>query len=270
MTGGRAGLRIVHLSDIHLGRDVQAVADALVAEVGLLAPDVVVVSGDLTQRARTAQFRAAVAFLDRLPGERLVVPGNHDTPLYAVHQRMFRTFGKFERYVGSPLNPVVRADGAVLLGVTTMPRWRWKDGYASRNDAARVRGTLGSSPPADLRVLVTHHPLVHGSGVSVIGRDRILQAVADSRVDVLLSGHTHEPVVDRVELKAGDGRRWPVLSVVTGTALSDRVRGEEPNAFHVLDADDVEVSVSTRRWDPADDGWTARDEGTFPRQARDA
>ena len=96
---------IVHLSDLHFGRVNEALLTPLVEAVRALAPDVVVVSGDLTQRARAAEFQQAQEFLSRLPGPQIVVPGNHDVPLYNIAHRLLRPLDKFRRYIEPSLSP---------------------------------------------------------------------------------------------------------------------------------------------------------------------
>ena len=96
---------LVHLSDLHFGRTDPALIEPLLASIAAIAPDLVVVSGDLTQRARAAQFAEARAFLDRIAQPRIVVPGNHDVPLYRVWERFLSPLGKYKKHIGSDLEP---------------------------------------------------------------------------------------------------------------------------------------------------------------------
>src|SRR5258706_6555940 len=135
----RADVRtIVHLSDLHFDRVDPAVVDALARFVPAIAPDVIAVSGDLTQRARTHQFAQARAFLDSLPGPRLVVPGNHDVPLYNVIARFVNPLGRYRRYITDDLQPHHADEEMLLLGANTTRSLTRAGGRLRPEDLRRI------------------------------------------------------------------------------------------------------------------------------------
>jgi 3',5'-cyclic AMP phosphodiesterase CpdA len=261
---------IVHLSDLHFGRIAPNILEPLAGSILAEKPDVVVVSGDLTQRARPAQFREARAFLDRLPGAKVVVPGNHDVPLYNVYQRFFHPLHKFRRYMGEDVEPEHVDSEIAVLGVNTARSAVFKGGRINALQIARVRERLCELPPAITKIVVTHHPFDLPAPYRtrhLVGRAAAAMAeFARCGADLLLAGHLHES-------HAGDtSTRYRIagfsaLVVQAGTATSTRARGEA-NAFNVLriERDSVtverhlrdqrEFAISDRqRFSRSADGW---------------
>jgi 3',5'-cyclic AMP phosphodiesterase CpdA len=214
-------LVLAHVSDPHLGAHLPAVARDLVADVAAAAPDLTVVTGDLTMRARSAQFRQARALLDRLPHPCLVVPGNHDVPLMNPLARFVAPYHRYRRYVSANLTPIVVLPDALVCGVSSMPRWRWKSGRVGRGQAGRLERLMARAPAAAVRIVVLHHPLSVRGPAGLVGRGRLLHTLERAGVDLVLTGHTHIPAVHPIRL-AGHRR---VLEVTAGTATSTRTRG---------------------------------------------
>jgi predicted phosphodiesterase len=203
-----ASVLIAHLSDLHIGAHIPAVVDTLVADVVGAAPDLTVVTGDSTMRARTRQFVEVRGVLDRLPSPRLEVLGNHDLPLVSV-SRLVSPYARYRAYLGSELGPVVQISGLRALGLHSMPRWRWKGG-----------------PPLAARLLALHHPPFPHGLTRIVGRGRLVRALVSARVDLVLAGHTHVPSTRVVEL-TGAGHAHRLVEVVAGTATSRRARGTD-------------------------------------------
>ena len=206
---------LAHLSDLHFDRVDQGVLEALRRRVKALAPDLVVVSGDLTQRARAHQFRAARAFLDSLPKPQVVVPGNHDVPLYNVLARFVAPLAGYRRVIAGDVEPGFVDDEIAVLGVNTARSFLLKGGRVSESQRARVCEALGRLRGERTRIVVSHHPAA-------------LEALADCGVDVFVSGHHH--ATRTAQRRIG---RTSVLLVEAGTATSHRLR-EESNAFNLL------------------------------------
>lgn len=248
---------VVHLSDVHFGAHDDLLVESLLVDVAGRRPDLVVVSGDWTQRARRAQFASARALLDRLPAPVLSVVGNHDLPLFDVARRVLAPTLRYRKSIASSLDPVLAVPGLVVVGLDTMPAWRWKSGHVSARQARVVRDAFGQSAPGDWRLLVTHHPVLPRDLSGLIGRRMLVEASARSGVMVLLSGHTHTASVDLVTLEA-PGRRHRALSVGAGTATSTRTRGTA-NAYAVLRFErtmraGARMAVEVRR--PTSHGWS--------------
>jgi 3',5'-cyclic AMP phosphodiesterase CpdA len=151
---------IAHISDVHFGREDAGAAEALLEDLRQTAPSLVVVSGDLTQRARRDQFRRARAFLARIAAPCLIVPGNHDIPLYDVLRRVRAPFGRYRRYIASDLAPLWVDDELAVLGVNTARPEVWKSGKIAPAQIEQIRDRLGPLPASLFRVVVTHHPFI--------------------------------------------------------------------------------------------------------------
>jgi 3',5'-cyclic AMP phosphodiesterase CpdA len=208
---------LAHLSDLHFGSVEPAVLEPLRRSLVALAPDLVVVSGDLTQRARLRQFREARAYLDTLPKPQFVVPGNHDVPLYNLFARFLRPLAGYRRIIAEDLEPGFVDEEIAVLGINTARSFVLKGGRVSDAQLAQVRATLCRLSGALVKILVMHHPVVP------------LEKLVDCGVDILVAGHLHASRIGRGE---GPAAR-PVLMVQAGTATSRRTR-EEPNAFNLL------------------------------------
>ena len=222
---------IVHLSDLHFGAHSEDLGESLLTDVAAQEPDLVVVSGDLTQRARPDQFDQARTFLDRMPGPLLTVPGNHDLPLWNIPRRLLSQTRRYEHYITADLDPVFALPNMVVVGLDTMPVWRWKAGHASPRQAEIIRDAFENAPVDAWRILVTHHPVLPVECSGFFGRQLLINACAETGAAVLLSGHTHVASVSSVPA-GGPGER-SVLAVVCGTTISRRTRGS-PNTYGVL------------------------------------
>ena len=247
--------RFVHLSDLHFGAHDPRIVEAVEREVGSAKPDLVVVSGDFTQRARTEQFQEACRFLERLRDaghEVLGVPGNHDVPLYDVLRRFLSPLTRYRRYVDETLCPFHQVPGAAVLGINTARSLTFKDGRINREQIDFVRESFARVPAGATKILVTHHPLfalpVNDGGElgEAIGRQELaLDAVNEIGVDLLLAGHNHRASTHH----ASDlvTRAGGALVVQAGTATSVRLR-EEEQSFNILEVEGDTVSISLMEW----------------------
>src|SRR4051794_27460548 len=245
--------RLVHLSDLHFGAHDDRLVKAVEQSVDVLKPDLVVVSGDFTQRARTEQFREACHFLDRLRErghEVLGVPGNHDVPLYDVLRRFLSPLARYRRFIDETLCPFIEFPGVAVLGINTARSLTFKDGRISRDQIEFIHETFARTPPEAVRVLVTHHPLFAipvGEQIErAVGRHELaLNAIDHAGVDLLLAGHAHYASVH----SASDlvTRAGGALVIQAGTATSTRVR-EQNQSFNVIDLEDGDVTVTVECW----------------------
>ena len=240
-------LVVAQVSDIHLGSEQRHIADGLLQDLRAVDPDVMVVSGDLTMRARSHQFAAARAYLDVLPQPVLVVPGNHDIPLINLGRRMTSPFRRYQQHISEDLDPVLHLPGATIVGLNSMPRWRWKAAHVSPRQCALVESTFAAAAPDDARIVVTHHPVLPSDLSGFVGRSDLTASLARARVDLLLAGHTHDPLVAPVVVDDGGGEH-ELLSVVAGTAISDRLRGTS-NSYPVITIRPRRIEVQVRQWD---------------------
>ncbi|MFC0131880.1 metallophosphatase [Massilia eurypsychrophila] len=242
---------IVHLSDLHFGKVDEELLAPLRALVINVAPDVVVVSGDLTQRAKSEQFEAARDYLDTLPGPQIIVPGNHDISLYNVFRRFFQPLDRYKRYITTDLDPIHVDDEIAVLGVNTARSLTFKDGRVNEEQVAKIREQLSGLPKHITRVVVTHHPfdLPHTEDeADLVDRAPMAMKVfAECGVDLLLAGHLHlshsNSTADRYPIS-----EYAALVIQAGTATSTRGRGEV-NSFNVLRLETGKVEVDRYGWD---------------------
>jgi 3',5'-cyclic AMP phosphodiesterase CpdA len=242
--------KIAHLSDLHFGAVDPAVVEAAVAAVNAAQPHLVVVSGDLTQRARSAQFRAARAFLDRLPHPQIVVPGNHDVPLWNVFARGWMPLTKYRRIVGEDLVPFYADPEIAVLGLNTARSFTVKDGRLNRAQLAAAKACFAQAAPEAMKIVVTHHPFDQPEATQsgdIVGRARLaIAAFTALGVDLILSGHLH------LTRSGPSTTRYPgsgTLLVQAGTATSIRRRGEV-NSFNLIEIEYGSALVRRLDWDP--------------------
>lgn len=232
---------LAHISDLHFGKVRPAMALALVRSLRQLSPDLVVVSGDVTQRARVRQFRMGQRFLERIGRPCLVVPGNHDLPIHRPMHRFRRPLDAYQRYISPNTAPRYENDRMVVLGLDTTKNWRWMGGGATRRSLKRLRGDLCDLPPGRWRVLVTHHPVLPPP----LRRAKPWQAAVaglarECGLHLALSGHHH-----RALSKAW--HRGGLLVVAAGASLSSRLR-TEANSYNALTLEPERVVVQVMAW----------------------
>jgi 3',5'-cyclic AMP phosphodiesterase CpdA len=243
---------LVHLSDLHFGRIDDAIIEPLIATIREIKPDVVVVSGDLTQRARSHQFKEARQFLDALPRPQIVVPGNHDVPLHNVFARFLQPLDKYRRYITNDLEPFYADEEIAVLGINTARSLTIKDGRINQRQVAKIREMLCPLGDEVTKIIVTHHPfdLPEGQHESeLVGRSRMaMEALASCGADVLLAGHLH------ISHTGHTAKRYKIaghnaLVVSAGTATSTRGRGEA-NSFNVIRTHHPRITVERVTWQP--------------------
>jgi 3',5'-cyclic AMP phosphodiesterase CpdA len=242
---------LVHLSDLHFGRVDPALLDPLRNLVREIAPDVVVISGDLTQRAKSEEFEAARDYLDTLPGPQIVVPGNHDISLYNVFRRFLQPLDRYKRYITDDLDPVYIDDEIAVLGVNTARSLTVKDGRLNKEQVAKIRDTLSELDPSITRVVVTHHPFDLPPGAEesdlVDRAGMAMDAFAESGVDLLMAGHLHTSHTANTSARYKISE-YAALVVQAGTATSTRGRGEV-NSFNVIRVERDRIEVDRYGWD---------------------
>ena len=261
---------LVHLSDLHFGRIDPSLVEPLGRAVIDAKPDLTVISGDFTQRARRSQFAAARAFVDSLQLRTLVVPGNHDIPLYDFVERFAAPLARYRRFISAELEPEYEDDEMIVIGVNTARAWVFPFGEGRINapQVDRILQRLAGVTPAKMRVIVTHHPFDLPPGVHerrLLGRSAEAMArLGAANADLFLSGHLHishvSHAVDRYEA-AG----YSALIVQAGT-VSTRSRGEQPS-FNVLRMQRPEIELLRYAWDPAAAGFTATPVGRYRHQS---
>lgn len=242
---------LLQVSDAHFGTERPQVVEALVELSRQLAPDLLILSGDLTQRARIAQFEAAAAFVRRLAVPRvLAIPGNHDIPLFDVVTRFGDPYARYRAAFGDDLEPTFSAPDCLVLAVKTTRRYRHVDGEISAEQRSRVARKLQEASSRQLRVVVVHQPVAVPRASErhnvVHGAAEAIRAWGEAGADVILAGHIHLPFV--LPLHEGAELKRPLWAVNAGTAVSSRTRHDAGNSVNVLRASESERACSIEHW----------------------
>src|SRR5450432_260779 len=247
---------IAHISDIHFGKIDLRVAEVLAGDLAERHPTLLVASGDFTQRARRRQFESAADFLKRLPQPQLVVPGNHDIPLYDFFHRIFFPLQNYRKHITPELRPVYRDEEMVVVGLSTARSLTfslngfWKDGSISEEQLLDIQLRVCDLPSSLFKIVVTHHPFIPAPGNRMHGivhnATRALEVLEKCGVDLLLAGHLHTGYSGDVRTHHEAVRR-SILSIQAGTATSTRRRGQA-NAYNWISIEHDQVILEVRMW----------------------
>lgn len=268
--------RILHLSDIHFGPKHEPKAAAAVARlVEERQPELVVVSGDLTQRAKPAQFAAAREWAEKLPVPCLCVPGNHDVPLYRVWERLFSPFGAYRAHFSPDLEPAFADEEIAVVGLNTATPWTFKNGRVASRRLRAVPGRFaqaGETRTGQARIAVLHHPLIPGPGAGdqlvVAGAEAIAATLEASRVELVLSGHLHYGFLVRSDLGFLPRAGRPFWIVHSGTSTSSRGRAGEigTHTANWIEVGRESFEVTHLELLPEAGRWTGRSRHLLPRR----
>jgi 3',5'-cyclic AMP phosphodiesterase CpdA len=240
-------MTLAHISDLHFGRENPRLIVGLLQTLEDIQPQLVVISGDLTQRARTHEFLAARAFLDSLQWPFLVIAGNHDISADNLTERFFAPWKKWHRYIANTLEPIVSDENSIAIGVNTARRsgycLDWSRGRVNSRQIAAIAEYLAEEDGDRLRVLAAHHPFwipkQYRYRHVIGGRDMALGRLKRAGVDIILSGHIHLAYTHVL-----DG----LIISHAGTAISNRLEADYPNSFKIVRGDRRKLSVETREW----------------------
>lgn len=251
-------MRLAHISDTHFGTERPEVLAGLLDALSALRPDVIVLSGDITQRARESQYAAARRFVDAWPRDsrRIIVPGNHDIPFFNFWRRFTAPYERYERTFGPRESLWCFNGGAILALDATHPRRR-KDGYLppahlqERLDEARE-----ACGPDGMLLVVAHQPLWTAWGEdkrqTLIDRAETARLLGGARADIVFSGHVHVPFIG-TSAASDPLLSWRFVLCAAGTAISHRTRPHAPNSFNVLELDVTGRTLRVIRHD-----WTGK------------
>ncbi|MEJ8850999.1 metallophosphoesterase family protein [Variovorax rhizosphaerae] len=249
---------LLQVSDPHFGTEQAPVVRALEQFAHAQRPDLVVLSGDITQRATRAQFQAARAFVDRLGAPSLLaIPGNHDIPLFALATRLLNPYGRYREAFGPLMEPVFESPDCLVVGVNTTRWYRHEDGEVSASQVEQVARALALATANQLRVVVVHQPVAvtrpEDASNRLHGRDAAIARWCAAGADLVLGGHIHLPFVRPLLLDFPDCGR-SAWAVQAGTAVSTRVRRGAPNSVNLIRwAGGLPRSCVVERWDCAGD-----------------
>ncbi|MCI0478558.1 MAG: metallophosphoesterase, partial [Anaerolineales bacterium] len=238
---------LIHLSDLHFGPHHHAHLDEiLLRDIATLNPSAVIVSGDLTMRARDREFEQARDFLARISQPILTIPGNHDQPILTPRdwiERLTRQYARYQKYIHAEIDSALDANGLFVLGLNDnhplLP-----GGFWSRSQRARIEAQLARAPRDAVKVIATHHQFDWGRTWRPAGfwfPARALEFLAARGAELVLNGHTHVP--DATQTSHG------IVVARAGTATSGRTRRGNDNAYNLIALDEKQVTVFVRQYD---------------------
>lgn len=268
-------LTILHGSDLQYGKPYRPdTAAAFQAAARALKPDLVVIAGDLTQRAKRSQYQAVRAWIEDFGGIPVVVtPGNHDVPLYRFWERLAAPYGNWRRYMAPSLDSVTRVSGAVVVALnSSAPRRAIVGGRIDAHQVAFAERALAEADAGDVKVVVTHHHFVptpdRQGGRPLPNARALLERFEELDVDLILGGHVHQTHLtsSRALVPSGDGPGIPLVRC--GTTTSGRGRGPEEgrNSFNLVRVTDHEIMVVPHLSVPGRERFEVQEARTFPRR----
>jgi len=267
--------KILHISDLHFGRPyLPEAGEALQWIAPSLEPDVIVVSGDITQRAKAREFDEARRFLDRLPTRpMLVVPGNHDVPLYRVAERLVRPHGLYREKISPDLNPILELDEVVLVGLdSTSPRRAITNGRVHRDQLEHCQRVFAEVKPGVARIVVAHHHFAPGPDYlrdrTMPKARRAIDCFVEQGVEMILGGHLHRSYIgNSLDFFPGHHRDRGIIIAQCGTTTSSRGRGRErnENTFNLIDVGVRTLSVIHYMYFERRGEFAPLSQHTFPR-----
>jgi 3',5'-cyclic AMP phosphodiesterase CpdA len=263
---------ILHISDVHFGPDHQPDrATGLLQMVEERRPDAVILSGDLTQRAKPQQFRQARAFVDRISAPLLAVPGNHDVPFYRFWERLASPLGAYKKHFSPELEPQLRLPGLIAVGINTAFSWTLTRGRVARRRLPQTVSRFADLPPSIFRLAVVHHHLVppptHDAPPVAWGAARALHDLSEAGVDLVLAGHLHRSFVAQA-VRPSSPRGAPMIVLHAGTATCSRGRAEElgRNTCNWLEIGGMELGITRFEWQAQEGRFVPTSRHSFPRR----
>lgn len=268
-------ITILQISDLHFGPPyLPAVGESLLTAAKAIAPDIIVASGDFTQRAREEQFADARAFLDRLPPvPQVVVPGNHDVPLYRIMERIFDPYRWYREHISEELDQVVTTDDVMIVALnSTSPLRHITNGRIDSKQLDFCERAFTGASPQQVRIVVAHHhfapaPDYEGSQVMPNAK-RAIDLFTALKVDLIMGGHLHRAYIgNSLDLYPGMDRDHGIIIVQSGTSTSrrGRVREREKNSFNVVRITDEVIRTTHYMYFEDRGGFASVSRHIFPR-----
>jgi 3',5'-cyclic AMP phosphodiesterase CpdA len=243
--------KIVHISDLHFGKVIHSISEALLEKINSVKPDLVVVSGDFTQRGRRKQYSDAKDYMAKINFPKLVTPGNHDIPLFDLFRRMLLPLQRYKKYITNELSPLYVDNEIIAFGINTARSFTWKNGRISIDQIKEMEEILCPLGTEKIKIVVTHHPFIPppgDAGIALVGRSvKALRVIDKCNVDLLLAGHLHQGYSGDVRTHFPTRER-SVISIQAGTAISSRTR-KEANAFNLITVEKEKIIIEICTYD---------------------
>ena len=271
-------LTILHISDLHFGPFyLPPIGESLLCSAAALTPDIVIASGDFTQRAKPEEFQAAREFLDRLPKVPLVVcPGNHDVPLYRVWERIFTPHELYKQHISPDLHSALYHQGAAIVSLdSTAPLRAIKNGRIRRTELQYSAEAFAKAPADSVRIIVAHHHFApapdYERGSVMPQAKRALDFFEEQKVEMILGGHLHRAYIgNSLDVYPGKDRKHGIVIVQSGTTTSrrGRAREREKNSFNWIRITDDSIRITHYMFFDDADGFAPVSRHIFPRSSR--
>lgn len=278
MDSDSPALTIVHGSDLHFGQPHRpTVAEAFLDSIRVAAPDLIVLSGDFTQRAKAREYAQAREYLDRMPDVPTVVtPGNHDVPLYRVVERILTPYRNYRAHIREELNTVTRLRGLTVVSLNSAaPRRAIVNGRIEPWQLDFARKAFSETPRGDVKAVVAHHHLSpapdYGGGRPLPRAREILDALEGMGVELVMGGHLHRAYIgDSLDVYPGADRDRGVVIVQSGTTTSGRgrAREREKNTFNLVRLTPAHLEVTHYMYFGQPAGFAPLSVHLFPRSPR--
>lgn len=238
---------LLHISDLHFGRILTDVLEGLGRSIRTLAPEMIIISGDLTQRATSKEYQQAADFLNSLKTPYFIVPGNHDLSTFRIVERFFWPWRNWKKWIQSDLESQFSAENYQLIGINTARKagfyMDWSRGRISPSQIQHITQQISRAPQDQLQLLVAHHPFwlppQYEARHLIGGRDQALASFKGSGLDVILSGHVH---LDYCHVMDG------MIISHAGTTTSDRLLPDTPNSFNLIQGDKHSLTIARHHW----------------------
>lgn len=237
-------IKIIHLSDLHFGTEQAELVDLLLENIQILQPDIILISGDLTQRARKNQFRQAKHFITNLPSKVLCVPGNHDIALYNLLERILYPFYKYKKWINDSLCAALVENNIAILGINSVTPYKPMGGYVTKGQLNLVKDFFQSQAEKPLKIIVMHHNLIRSERHKIINdAEKLIDIFMQCNVNMILCGHIHAA---HIETLTNQYHTKPFYVITAGTAISTRTR--EPNSFNVIGINDNAFKLTVKHY----------------------
>ncbi len=243
-------IKIAHISDIHFGAEDSVLTEIILEDLMAVDPRLVAVSGDLTQRAKTKQFKQAAEFLDRIKAPKIVIPGNHDISLFNIFRRFIKPLNRFFKFISDEECPVYQDDNIAAVGINSARSLTLKNGRINRDQIALIKKRFRKIDPDIMKIIVIHHNLVPSPGKksqSFIGRaGLLLDIIGDVEIDLILAGHVHTAYSEIIT--PSNSQSYTAVLASAGTSISERRRGT-PNSYNLIQiSSSQELAVTIRQF----------------------
>ncbi|MCG8353016.1 MAG: metallophosphoesterase [Chloroflexales bacterium] len=268
---------LMHISDLHAGPPFNPmIAEQVAHYAHELRPDLLVVSGDMVQRADfVSQWRTIKTYLATLPQPQLIVPGNHDIPLFNVFSRLFFPLRRYRRFIAQNINPVFTRPGLAVVGGCTAHGWTFDGGFLYRSQIRSIERAFAPFGPETCKVVVLHHPVINPPGIrrnrEMTNADTVVRFLDQCGVELMLSGHIHVSYVGNTLDVIRDLRQGTIICQ-SGTTTSRRGTGREhgKNSFNVIEIDPRSIRISQHLYLQDAKRFAAVSEHVFPRRSTGA